>query len=53
MNTQNKLDIQEIKKLNNKSVNLKKYSTQKGVRRKKEIIRGYEKIVFATDQDLD
>jgi hypothetical protein len=43
----------KIEKIKIKDVDLTKYKNQNTVRRSKEIKGGYEKIVFASDQDLD
>lgn len=43
------MKIENIKKINN--VNIMVYKNQKNVRRSKEIKGGFEKIVYATDQD--
>lgn len=43
----------KIQKLNSSEVNSSLYKNQKNIRRAKDVIGGFDKIVYATDQDLD
>lgn len=43
--------IKEIKEIGKEE--LKKYGEQKNITRNREVFGGYDRIVFATDQDLD
>lgn len=43
------IKIQDLEKINN--VNISAYRNQKNVRRSKDIKGGFDKIVYATDQD--
>lgn len=43
----------KIEKIKATDVDMVKYKNQHNVRRSTEVCGGYDKIVFATDEDLD